>query len=512
MNPRERRMAIIVGVGLGAALLYYGGRYLFHEPYKAAQTEIVNKKKQLRDYERLIASREGLAERWNRFAARTASHDPLEAANELQRSIPAMLERNRLKLSGPCSPLSGAQIGERTGIRTVAVRASAEGRYADVVGFLRELYASPRVFQVTKLILNPVHIKGVRDRVKIDLHIETPVLPRIKAIEVPEAAAAQAQDELEQAPRDPLRVIDEGKAYATLSGRNIFRQFEPPPTNVVTVDNQDRLPVRLSVEFQWDDAVEKQPEATVGGKSKQPLTGKGDVAIVTAIYADGKTLGPQRFDAATRQPWSWTIPPHTPPEVVDLAVDNQHEQGVEIVVTVTDESGKTVTKPTMRINAATKMDVEVYKAATVTVAATYPSGRPAKQETFRPREGKQFLVVPVERPDEPVQTAGVEDAPADVNLAVTGLLTYPNMHEMIAMNSATQQRQVICTGEAVDGGVLLGVHPTFGGVVLMRATGNYYLYPLGKKFTERILLDARTEDEVPAAIESAMSAMLSAAR
>jgi hypothetical protein len=63
-------------------------------------------------------------------------------------------------------------------------------------------------------------------------------------------------------------------------------------------------------------------------------------------------------------------------------------------------------------------------------------------------------------------------------------------------------RAVIPVGEkaAVDGGDLLGVHP-LGGVVKM-PSGNFYLYPLGRKYTDRVKLEAARPEDLPRAIDS----------
>jgi hypothetical protein len=67
--------------------------------------------------------------------------------------------------------------------------------------------------------------------------------------------------------------------------------------------------------------------------------------------------------------------------------------------------------------------------------------------------------------------------------------------------TAADERKVIVCGEenAVDGGVLLAVHP-LGGVVQM-PSGNYYIYPLGRSFGDRVLLQARDESELAGAID-----------
>jgi hypothetical protein len=108
--------------------------------------------------------------------------------------------------------------------------------------------------------------------------------------------------------------------------------------------------------------------------------------------------------------------------------------------------------------------------------------------------GVQEMVVAAEAPKP------VTDPAPDGTASVTGLLTYRGVQEMVV--SAGAQRRHIPAGEegVVDGGHLLGVHP-LGGVVKM-PSGNYYLYPLGMKFSDRVKLEAQRDEDLPAAIDA----------
>ena len=98
-----------------------------------------------------------------------------------------------------------------------------------------------------------------------------------------------------------------------------------------------------------------------------------------------------------------------------------------------------------------------------------------------------------------------KDPDPDAKYTVTGVLTYQDpetyeyVQEMIATNG--EERKVINHKDegAVDSGTLLAVHP-LGGIVKM-PSGNFYIYPLGKSFTERVLLKVRDESELATAID-----------
>ncbi len=79
-------------------------------------------------------------------------------------------------------------------------------------------------------------------------------------------------------------------------------------------------------------------------------------------------------------------------------------------------------------------------------------------------------------------------------------MTYHGHQELIAA-AGPKQRRIFTAGakDEVDGGTLLGVHP-LGGVVKM-PSGNYYIYPLGRRFAERVKLSAKKDEELASAID-----------
>jgi hypothetical protein len=268
------------------------------------------------------------------------------------------------------------------------------------------------------------------------------------------------------------------------------------------VDNQDWKTVAIRIGFLWDGkASGAEIVDTVAGKSTKQFSGKGDIVEIKGSYADGKPFGPEQIDFNTKKDFTYVVAVHSPappPVVVDLAVENQDKDPIDLEVTVTPKEGPPRTKPTMRIKAATKEDIDVYECKSVQVVATYASGKKTTPATYSPLAGKQTYYVPPE-PAEAAPPKPVSDPPADATASVTGLVTYREVQEMIAV--AGNQRKIFRAGEEskVDGGTLRAVHP-LGGVVKM-PSGNYYIYPLGKRFTDRVKLEASREEDLPAAID-----------
>jgi hypothetical protein len=341
--------------------------------------------------------------------------------------------------------------------------------------------------------------------VKLEFTIETPVLPKIDRDEIREVANATAMTLDPNAPSTPFRKdLMEEETYTVLANRNILRQFVPAPTNVVMIDNQDWKTVAVRVAFFWEGEIKQEYVKTVASRSNLSVQGKGDVSQIEGTYADGKSFGPQRFDFTRGKDWSYVVAEHhapPPPSMVDLAVNNQHGETVFLEVVVMTEDNKLSVEPVMVFEPG-QSDVRVYKdLKSADVTARYASGVRAPMVSFKPAAGKQTYVVPPEpaAPEAQVERP-VEDSPADPSLTVTGLLTYEGVHELIA-TGGRGVRRVIRAGEenTVDGGTLLAVHP-LGGIVRM-PTGNYYIYPLGRSFTERVLLSAHDESELAEAID-----------
>lgn len=521
MNRREKSLAIIVGSAVGLGVLYQGANILFIGPVAKAEKDIADLETQKFQLDATLRSKSNLAGRWIAAAGRT--FDRKDASNRFGEDLKSVAQRH-----GFTSPLfwpnsAGSRIGAKTGISTVSYKIAAEGPYTNAVAFLKDVYKTPYYCEVSRLSITPLLQRNrPRDTVKIELTVETPVLPAFdkkkdkktlevfgEAINAPRLPAG-ALDKLGPA-RDDLRPDED---FALLSSRNIFRPYLPPPSNVVMIDNQDWKTVVVRAKFFWEGEVLRQTVdgsaaeeivKTVASKSNLEIRGLGDSVEIQGTYADGKSFGPQKLDFAAKKDWTYAVAVHhppPPPTVVDLAVDNQHAQPVDLEINVTLADGKSKTKPTIRVRGATKEDIDQFEVKSLTVTATYASGKKAPPATYAPGKDKQTYVVPVEPAEAPSDVVvDVNDQAPDPTLKVTGLVTYRDKQELIASAGPNDRRVIAAGGQAVvDGGMLLGVHP-LGGVVKM-PSGNYYIYPLGRRFAERVKLNAKADEELPAAIDA----------
>lgn len=506
MSPRERIMAIIVGGGLVLVALYYGVNLLFVGPLDDLQRQKDRLEAKQTKLTRLVNSEKPLAEKWRDAASRTFSFEASEVIDLFGQDLKRIAERHGF--SAPSlKPKEGMRLSGKNGIGTKAYSVSITGDYRHAIDFLRSAYHTPYLTQVTKVRIAPLGPKSDRSHIKLDFDIETLVLPRLD----PEKSGLRFVRTLTTMPSDPsepLTAWREGlppaSAFAVLRGRNVFRTFVPAPSNMVMIDNLDRKTVGLHFRFFWEDKVKEESDASVGGKSQKPVSGHGDAVEISGKYADGRRFGPTRIDLTKAADAAYQVAAHTPEEAdsVILAVKNEDANDVQVSVAVTKEDGTQNRLPVMIVKAGELVDIGEWKATQVVVSAQYASAKPAVRETYTPKSTKQTHTVPVEPPLGQVQEAVApppEDDPPDASFRVTGLWTYQRVQEMI-VTGGDERRVIVCGEEnAVDGGTLLAVHP-LGGVVKM-PSGNYYIYPLGKSFGDRVLLQVSGESELPNAID-----------
>ncbi len=503
MNPRERLLAMLIGGALAVVVLYNAVNFLFVKPLVKDRATIVALVAEEAELDGEIQSREIFANQWVTFVGQTFAFDLNRAQDRFSADLKEIAKRHGFD-DAVFASTSGTFVGTGTGIRTVAQRIGVEGNFTEVIAFLREIYQTPYLCQITRLSLSPLDARRGRDLVKLELSIETPVLPQVDAKKVPEVAVAEVLPSEAASPLHPFRThLADNEAYRTLADRNIFLPYEPPPSNVVMVDNQDWKTVVVRVAFYHRNKPTGEEVKPVASRSNLSVEGKGDIVEIEGTYADGKVFGPKRFEFGTRRDWTYQVAVHhdpPPPEVIDLALENQHSETVECDVVLTTKDGTKVSEPTMIFKPG-RSDVRQYREVkSLTVTARYPSGQQTASRTFTPAAAKQTYTVPAE-PEEEIADLRrpVEDPPADSAYTVTGLLTYEGINELIA--SAGQERKVIRAGDAgaIDGGMLLAVHP-LGGIVQM-PSGNYYIYPLGRNFSERFQLSAKSEVELAVAID-----------
>ncbi len=502
MTLREKQLAIGIGSLLGAWALYQGVDKLALGPIRNADTKLAALEMRRDDLRRQRDRLPRLASEWRAAAGRTYSFSDDETQNAFGEELKRLATVHRLQ-NARFQPRGAAKL-PRSDVRTMGFLIVAQGALTDVVGFLHDVYRLPVLTRIRKVRLSPVQPTGGSDELRIDeLLVETLVLPQFEAVDAVRVALRDATtlpaDPASRPP--PLRhALPDDAALALFRSRNVFKAYEPPPSFAVQVVNDDRLAVAVSAVFSWKGERTEQPGQSVAGKSRAELPpGPGDTVELTARYADGKTFGPQNLAYQPGRPAVFMVPTHTPPPPPThfaYKAHNQDSEPADVVMTIV-RKGARKALPTMRIPSGQTVDLPELEADSMMLASTYVDGTAGPSATYEVGQqatGTYTIPARGKKPAAPAPPV----AKADPDLQVSALIGYPGSEELIAFNSRTRARQVIPRGAEVDGGMLVGVHPL--GAVVRMPGDIYFLYPLGRKFTERVQLAAQSEAEIAPAI------------
>ncbi len=506
MTTRERNLAIVIGGAVGLYAIYQVGVAVLVTPLREADEALATLKE---DYRKLRSKRDQLpqiASDWRAIVRRTYSHDPRVTQNAFRDELQQIATRHQLR-GVSIQPMTGTRVG-KSSLSTASARLTGEGTLQQVCAFLTDVYQLPALLSIPKLRLAPVRQLGGSDELKIgELVVEALITPP------PGDAVDPIRDALRNVttmPSDPafipasLRVgMPSEHDLNVLTTRNIFKAYEPPPQFAVTIDNQDRETVEITLRYGWKGEWTPQPASSIPGKSKRELLpGSGSSVEVRGRYLDGKTHGPQTFEYAPGKPIVFVVPAHTPPPpptTFAYKVQNDGEEPVDLEVAILRGSTPKLW-PLMKVPAKQTVDLPEMEGSRLTLTGIYADGTRAASGSYEVAAASTGVYrIPPKPTTAPVKPPPPPVTPANPDLQVTALLSYPTNAEMIALNGKTKKREVIPCGQPVDGGVLVNVHPA-GGIVRMPGDA-FYLYPLGRKFTDRVELDTREESGVAAAIE-----------
>lgn len=495
---------------LMCALLGAGAVYLFvnealvtpwstvNRELESARTNYTNMKKEVVRLERLHARRTDIEART--FPERTAQ-------NNVDALMKRLLNAARLDqlIIKPASPTRLP----RTQVNKMTCNITAEGTLADITKFLLSLYTEPFLNRINRLRVAPLDRSGGGADMKLELQIETLVFPDAVAT-IPASQPTQRMKGLTPL-RPPAFAAD---IYSRIAERNIFAAFEAPPTGLVRVTNDDRLAIDVTIESFWHGKkLDTQTLHLESKASKDTPPMKGHRFSATAKYSDGKTYAAakpyeirQRFDT-TQHRFDFRVPSHTPPPPppppteIQLLVASADDKAVDLSIEM-DYEGQPLRLEAIKVNPRTPLKLPKRKTARMTLTAKYDGGGTFGPKVFLPDKNEQRWDIPAKpinaTGDEPVVNLDIPDPPADTTHMVSGLWTYPDGGELIGTDTAKKKRKIFELGDTLDGGKLIFIH-SLGGIVLM-PNGHYFLYPLGKNFTDRALLTAKSDRDLPQAL------------
>lgn len=513
MTASEKRLVILFCTALGCFLGYYIVSGVFIGPAEQARKDLADYTNKRNVVQSLKQSEMNFAERWRKFASRTFSYDKNQAFDWFGESLKDTAAANGFSTPDIKKKTSTTKLGRKTGIEVISYEINVKDEYTKALKLLRAMYDADYVSLVTDVTITPESREG-RDMVKLKFTVGTLVLPEVSSKNTKYFAGIKTM------PRDPAEPLDKWRddfppesAFALFGARNIFREYMPPPSNSVIVDNHDLKLVGIGAKYYWDGEVQTESQIGVQPGKQETIVGKGDEVEIVGVYADGTEFR-QRHAFRDGKAWSYKVPTHTiiEPRIINLAIDSRDADEARVTLTIVNEDGTRKTLLPMVMAPESKQSLGEFEAKEIIVAAVYDTGRDVPPKTFRPGTSEQVYLVPKKPVDPPdtqpeVVVAKPDDIEPATGYTVTGLLTYHDSYEnrdrqeMIV--NGPDGRRIFVAGKMdhqIDGGVLIAVCP-LGGIVYMPESGNYYLYPRGQGFEMRAKLNADKPEQLAMAIQ-----------
>ncbi|MCK6484632.1 MAG: hypothetical protein HUU22_18840 [Phycisphaerae bacterium] len=510
LRPEQRKYLLI---GLVSAIgIYFVGNSIFFEPWMQVRRDIVSERERLDQLRKLQNTLDDRLDEWKRLTARTFARS--EAQNRVDEVIKRLVADHQLVEPRVTTKLARGKMPRSKQMGFVECGVTAEASLDQLVRFLWDLYELPVLLKVTSLTVAPVETTGGGAVMKLDMKLASPVFPE-------ERRGRDKYPPVRTIPREgwagltPLRrPAFPREEYDTVAMRNMFAAFEPPPKVRVVVHNDDPAPIDVRVESFWQGERTNAESGRVEPKQNwtSPWVVAGNRVELTATYDDGRTYKPakpyevrKRF-VASEQTYNIRVPAYQrPPDDVELTIKNEDEAEVTVAIRM-DIDGQMTDLAAVSVGARKQRKLEKRRTPKFEVTAHYAGGGSHGPTMFTPASTRPMLFVIPPKPietvvaDTPAVTT-VAAPPADPNWWVSALWTFPGGQELIASHIQKKERKRIATNEALDGGEMIFVH-SMGGIVKM-PNGEYYLYPLGRKFTDRVLLEgAKSDADLPEAIRA----------
>lgn len=336
MNPRERRMVII----LGAILVLFVGRTAFKTYTGAINTrrnQVASLKQELIKIEKEQQQVLKAKIAWKEAGEQTLSRDLNEAQTALRPEVDRLaVETGLTKVT---VQVKGTNRVGKNGIQSLNCGLNAEGKLDGMIRFLFKLHQEPFIVRLNTVRVSQAIGKNVpKDELKLSVDLDTLLLaddrekfaglPGFKTVDLASGTAEPVQRTL----------LAEFADYERIVKRKLFSPYEPPvlPGKVIAgrhPANGQRIPINQFQQITWGGAPnariynvffgEQPPDSPVASvpntmyKPPKVEVGKTYQWRVDALNADGKAQGDL---------WSFTVveavtqappPPQPPPPPAD---------------------------------------------------------------------------------------------------------------------------------------------------------------------------------------------------
>lgn len=231
-NPRERILAILVGVSIVGYLGFSGIKSFVITPYQELISDIAERSEELADLKEKQARLPDRITDWETWTARTLALTVEDAQSALRDDLNDQLRAAGLtnpKFSKPL-PQKHLLYNNRGAFQEVLVPVTVTGRYSQLVTFLKSFYEQSYLSSLRKLNVKVKRTTGRARRgaataateptLEISMTAAALVLP-----EIPNTTAQRFDPNM----AEDNRIVFGKDLYEDLKKTNVFRKWTPPP-------------------------------------------------------------------------------------------------------------------------------------------------------------------------------------------------------------------------------------------------------------------------------------------
>lgn len=210
MQPRERVLAASLG-GLAVLLVLYWGFTRWSNMFTVRQNTLADLRTKVQDKEAEVRRGTKAVGRRTEYEKRSLPTDPEIAHALYQGWLFDLVDRVKLE---EASVTPKTTQGSSRALKKLAYTISGRGSLEQIAKLLYQFYSAGHLQQISYLSIKPVEKST---QLTITMNVEALVLP-----------AAGRKDALTAEPGNKLALASEEEYLKTITGRNLFAEYQPP--------------------------------------------------------------------------------------------------------------------------------------------------------------------------------------------------------------------------------------------------------------------------------------------
>lgn len=291
MNPREKRMVIVLGVLLGL-LAAWTVKSQYVKKLDSLDAQIVNLKK---DRERIDSEKRRLKkgkESWAETGHQTLALEEGQAQTLFRPDVDALVQE--VGLSKASVTLKGVTKSGKNGLRSLNCTVTAEGQLDNILQFMFKVHQRPYLVRCRGITVDRLTGKNIpKNTLRLNADLDTLLLPDAKADGLPRVQPVDITSRPAEVPsRTRLAKLDD---YQTIVKRKVFEPWTPPVPKPGKVVGHNPAPGgQLAVTnqvFSWAKPAHAQTYEVFMGEANPPPSASQSVTAESFRPPAALTLG-----------------------------------------------------------------------------------------------------------------------------------------------------------------------------------------------------------------------------